>query len=166
MGLLESVSQYFLKIFFNQVIDAGFLITHFFEDTLKTYRLIYEVHSTFYDTINIVDKYDIACRLVNYFRLGSFQFKIYHILILICLLYKPRYVLRFVSSYTIVAFSIQRWSLVYRPFSRKFKTKKSAWTTFTITGLVSLILNSWALFLFGLRKENEDNIFCDVNFEW
>ena len=70
--LAVSLFNYFIRIFYPKlklkVNDAGFLLSHFFEDTLKTFRLFYSVHNTFFDALNIVDRFEIACRLVNYLR--------------------------------------------------------------------------------------------------
>ena len=124
--------------------DAFYLIAHFFEDTVKTYRDIFsnEEHS-FANLINLIDKYDFACKLLNYFR----------------------YVLRFVSAYTIIAFTTQRLSLVYSPFSNKFKTKRSAWLTFLTILCFSLVVNLWVPFLFKLR-DDEHLRYCDVSADW
>lgn len=124
--------------------DALFLITHFFEDTIRTYiNLNEEVSSPFLESLNITDRFNLSCQLINYFR---------------C-------VLRFISAYIIVAFSIQRLYIIQRPFSNKFKSTKSAWITVATTTCISFIINSWVPFLFEI---NFDDVIrtCDVKRNW
>ena len=71
---------------------------------------------------------------------------------------------RFFSAYVLVIFSIQRLFLVYSPFSNKFKSTKSGWTTVVVTGLISTLLNSWVPFLFSLQPNGNLNS-CDVKRE-
>lgn len=124
--------------------DALYLFLHLFEDTIKAYRdLFAKEENSFVNLINLIDKFNYACKLINYLR----------------------YVLRFVSAYTIIAFTLQRLSLVYSPLSNKYKTKKSAWLTFLLISLVALCANLWVPFLFEIRTE--DNLkYCDVSPKW
>lgn len=130
--------------------DSLFLLAHLFEDTLRTYQDIYINEDNSHTalnlvlvTINLTDKYNLVCRLVNYMR----------------------YVLRFISSYTLVAFTLQRLSIIYKPLTSIFRLKKTAWITISTTALTSLILNLWALFLFELQPD-EKTQYCDIKKEW
>ena len=124
--------------------DSFYLVTHFFEDTVRTYIFLNEQDSNrFILALNIIDQNEIICRLVNYFR----------------------YVLRFVSAYIIVAFTIQRVFLVCKPFSTKFKSKKSAWITVAFILLVAVVINSWILFVLEIRHD-EKIFYCDVKQKW
>lgn len=80
--------------------DASFLLNHFFEDTVRAYKEVFinennydDLFNQFFDLLDIADKNDFVCRFVNYLR----------------------NVLRFISSYSIVAFTLQRVSIVYLP---------------------------------------------------
>ncbi len=126
--------------------DSVFLILHFFEDSIKSYIAIYstgEQEGFFISLINIIDQFDVACKLINYLR----------------------YVTRFISAYTIIAFTLQRLALVYSPLSNKFKTKKSAWQSVLIISIFSMILNIWVPFLFQLKQTNALK-YCDVSSNW
>ena len=120
---LHSSSIYLL---FLAISDGLFLMTHFFEDTLRTYIDTYLTNSQVpnclnesmllytnqtsnsYESImrslNITDHFNFACRLVNFFR----------------------YFLRFFSAYIIVVFTIQRAIAINSPFSRKNSTQKAS----------------------------------------
>lgn len=123
--------------------DCLYLVTHFFEDTIRTFIYLNETNSSFILALNVIDKHMFTCRLVNYLR----------------------YVLRFISAYIIVAFTIQRVFLVYKPFSTKFKSTKSAWKTVLSITFISLVINSWVLFILEIRKD-EKIIYCDVKINW
>lgn len=127
------------------IVDGLFLIVHIFEDTIRTikdtYAKSYNLNSIL--LLNIVDQNNLACCLVNYLR----------------------NVLRFISAYLILAFTVQRLFIVYKPLLNKFKSKKSAWLTFMIILLISLIINMWAPFMFEIQKD-EESPYCDVNREW
>lgn len=127
------------------IIDSLFLVIHLFEDTLRTYQDIYR-HSAslFYKftvMINFFDNSDLACKCINYFR----------------------YFLRFLSAYIIVVFTLQRLFIVYFPFKKYFKSKHSAWLTFLILTISSLILNIWAFVLFRVDKNDNDYQYCDIH---
>lgn len=139
------------------IVDAAFLILHLFEDTVRTYNDIYvldlnetsflnasNVFNDFIQFINITDKSELACCLINYFR----------------------NILRFISAFIIVAFTLQRLTLVYSPLSNNFKTKKSAWSTVLIITAVSILINSWVPFMFELKQTSKDRLNCDVIDYW
>jgi hypothetical protein len=92
--------------------------------------------------LNLVDEYDLSCRLINYFR----------------------YVIRLISAYLIVSITIQRVHIIYSPFSNRFKSTKSAWIIVFAIVLISLLINLWVPFNLELRKhqENNDLSYCDV----
>lgn len=123
--------------------DAAYLLVHFFEDTLKTSRDVNFNSNDIISMINIVEKFDVACRIFNYLR----------------------YTLRFISSYIIVAFTLQRLFLIFAPLSHKFKTKRSAWISVFSIVLFGFLIHLWVPFLF---EKNEDDSFeyCDVSAHW
>lgn len=132
------------------VNDSIFLITHFFEDTIKSYGEIYineansyQFYNRIIQLINLSDRFEIFCNMVNYLR----------------------YVLRFISSYVLVAFTIQRLSIIYSPLSNRFKSKTSAWVTCLVITIISLISNIWVPFIFKLQNVNKTK-HCDVEKEW
>lgn len=85
------------------IVDSMYLIVHFFKNTIRTYMDIYSTDEPnfgeFIQLINLIDRYETSCRLINYLR----------------------NVLRMISAYCVVAFTIQRLFLVYSPFGNKFK---------------------------------------------
>jgi hypothetical protein len=127
-------------IFILAIVDSLFLIVHFFEDTIRNYKKYYFLINYF----NIIDTNKEICILTNYMR----------------------YVLRSISSYIILAFTFQRFIIVYSPLSnRRFKSKKYAWFICLLIIISSLLLNSWSLFVFDLTTLNNTKQ-CDVLFEW
>ena len=122
--------------------DALYLIIHFFEDTIRTLIHLNE-DNNFIQLFNLIDKNNTTCRSINYFR----------------------YVLRFISAYIIVIFSIQRLFLVWAPFSKKFKSTKSAWNTVIIIVCISLLVNLWVPFIYE-NKLDENFLYCDAKKEW
>lgn len=164
---LHSSSIYLLSLCFS---DGLFLLMHFFEDTLRTYidvylndqtrsvgveclghRKIYLTNKTVNDSllriINITDRFEISCRLVNYLR----------------------YFLRFISAYIIVAFSIQRAIAIYLPFyESKFESNKNAWFIVSMIVLIGLIINIWVPFLFTPIVDSYDSsvTYCDIKKEF
>ena len=107
------------------ISDSLYLVSHFFEDTLKAY-IDHYIHKTDFihdecltfktdesitnisnynlaTFINIIDKYDFFCRFINF----------------------SRYFLRFVSAYIIVAFTIQRTIAIRKPFLQKSLESKN-----------------------------------------
>ncbi len=143
-------------LFILAINDSLILIVHFFEEIVKNYERLF-IHddnlqinlsnnitvSSFNALVlelNITDNYDLACRLISYLR----------------------YVLRFISAYVIVAFTIQRLIVVYLPLNNKFKTKSSAWSTTLLIVFTSIFINLWVLFMFEL-KQSESFVYCDSN---
>ena len=65
-----------------------------------------------------------------------------------------------------VVSTIQRLYFVSKPFSTRFKSRKSAWQTTLIIVAIALILNLWVPFVFSVRKmKNKNDIndqYCDV----
>lgn len=120
------------------IADSIFLIIHFFEDTVRTYQSIYSDLS-FISMINITDKYTIACRLINYIR----------------------YVLRFVSAYIIVAFTLKRLLMVY--VLTNSNSKSYAWLTVSVIFLIGLFINLWVPFLFEIQTDENKNLYCDID---
>lgn len=109
--------------------DSMFLIIHFFEDTIRTFISFNEyIDSNFIQALNIINHHDFLCRAINYLR----------------------NVLRFISAYVIVAFTMQRLSLVYKPLSINFRSKKSAWKTVGSIVIIALLINTWVPFLFQI----------------
>lgn len=124
------------------VNDALYLVIHFFEDTVRTLIHLNEDYALF-NVLNLIDKNNTTCRLINYFR----------------------YVLRFISAYIIVAFSLQRSLVVCAPLSSKFKSTKSAWHTVLVISILALIINLWVPFIYE-NKTDEAYLYCDVRKEW
>jgi hypothetical protein len=122
------------------IIDSLFLIVHFFEDTISS--LEHYDFAIIY--LNIINTNKQMCILTNYLR----------------------YTLRSISSYIILAFTLQRYSVVYSPLSSRFKSKTFAWYTCLIITTSSFILNSWSLFLFDLSINRIDAKQCDIIGEW
>ena len=155
------------------ISDGLFLLTHFFEDTLRTYIDIYIRHNFFsknkipgtcisklnqvvnnetlyegniFSMINITDNFESTCKLVNYFR----------------------YFLRFISAYIITIFTIQRAIAIYFPFWQKsFSSSELAWKI--NGGLISFaaIFCSCIPFLFQLNIDDSNNnmsiSYCDID---
>lgn len=130
------------------IIDSLFIVIHLIEDTSKTYKDHFLNETTFKNSIlnvfYLTDQFELACRLVN----------------------SVRYVLRFISAYIVVAFTIQRLSIVYRPLSVRFKTKKSAWKSIALISLIACLMNSWVPFLFHVQKNNLNIDYCDINIKY
>jgi hypothetical protein len=142
----NSSNIYFLCLALN---DSAYLIIHLFKDTIRTYNDIYlseteKKTKSFIQYLNLIDQYELTCRLMNYLR----------------------NVLRFTSAYIVIAFTLQRLVIVYSPFSNKFKSKKSAWKTVTIIIIISILINSWILFIFELQKGNNNYFYCNVKDGW
>ena len=146
---LHSSSIYLL---FLAISDGLFLLMHFFEDTLRTYIDVYfyEDHSlnheqfsqSWLSIINITDRFNFSCRVVNYFR----------------------YFLRFISAYIIIVFTIQRTIAIHSPlFQARYESKRIAWLIVFFVTVVGLIINSWVPFVFDrLDTEHREIKYCDV----
>ena len=162
---LHSSSIYLL---FLAISDGLFLMTHFFEDTLRTYIDTYlnvfshlssieskcllteqfaniNNHSSYeklFRSFNITDRFNFTCCLVNFFR----------------------YFLRFFSAYIIVIFTIQRAVAINSPlFQKKIESKKSAWLIVLFVFIIGIILNLWVPFMFSNQNEDHSNQYCDIN---
>lgn len=144
---INSSNVFMLSLALNNTI---FLIIHLFEDSIRTYIDIHSEQNTeknyiyhLLTLINITDKFDLACRAVNYLR----------------------YILRFISSYIIVAFTIQRLCIAISPLRMKFNSTKQAWKTVLSITILSMILNFFILLIFKIHSD--DGIeYCDVNRKW
>lgn len=128
-----------IYLLFLCLCDGLFLLVHFFEDTLRTYIDVYLNKSDFDKTclhtnsteiqsivdqlyrpesisspirlINITDRFNITCQIVNFFR--NF--------------------LRFVSAFLILAFTIQRTFAIRFPLhGQTIESNKIAWLTVSI----------------------------------
>lgn len=126
------------------ISDALFLIVHFFEDTIRTFLNVYGA-TTLMANINITDKYNLSCRLINYIR----------------------YVLRFVSAYIIIAFTIQRLFIIYLSPRSKFKSKEFAWFIILVICFIGLFISFWVPFLFEIQEADSINkkehlFYCDI----
>ncbi len=126
------------------LIDSSFLLIHFLEDTIRTYESIVDSilddnFNSFIKSLNIVNSNDFMCKLISYLR----------------------YVIRLISSFLIMAFTLQRLFVVYNPLRNKFKSKKSAWKTVITIILISLVLNIWVPFLFQIRTNRFNDKYCD-----
>jgi hypothetical protein len=140
------------------ISDGLFLLTHFFEDTLRTIIDFYirnnktiraysecilnESDTTFlksiddsiFSIINIVDKFEFSCRFFNFLR----------------------HFLRFTSAYLITTFTIHRVIGLYlTSYKRILTTTVAAWKTVVCLLIVAAIFSSFLPFLFKL---NEDQI--------
>ena len=142
--IIYSQSKYRLNssnvfILILSITDSLFLIIHFFEDTINILEQYYYIEINF---LNIIDINRESCKIANYLR----------------------YVLRSISSFIILAFTIQRYIIVYSPLSSKrFKTKRYAWYTCLITINSSFIMNIWSLFMIDLSNQNKK---CDIIDKW
>ena len=120
------------------IIDNLFLIVHLFEDSIREYQEIYpnsqSIFNQFIFTLNVFDKTQFSCLLINYLR----------------------HFLRFVSAYIIVAFTVQR-------LSNKFKTKKSAWNILSLLIALSFVFNIWVLFVFRIQNNKQNKKYCDIS---
>lgn len=133
--------------------DAFFLKIHFFENVLRTFQSLTFDGLTFDNSlsvlyqairiVNIIDRFSIACRLINYFR----------------------YVLRLVSALIVVAFTLQRLIIVTSPLNTRFKSKSCAWISVLIISCISIIINAWVPFIFEVQIDSYSK-FCDIKKGW
>jgi hypothetical protein len=134
--------------------DSFFLIIHLFEDTFRTYTEMY-IHEekatdfkgkflldTIVNFVNITDKSNVTCSLINYLR----------------------YVLRFISAYILVIFTMVRLSVVEAPL-KNHHSKKLAWTAVLVILLIALFINIWVLAAFEIQQESHFE-FCEVKKNW
>ena len=135
---INSSSVYLLCL---SVVDSLFLILHFFEDTVRISKEVFVKadyddlinvtlkqsairFQAYIDMINITDRFGLSCRLINYFR----------------------YVLRFISAYIIVVFTVQRVIIIFKPLKKYLISKRSAWIISALITVVSLVINIWVPF--------------------
>lgn len=122
------------------VNDSFYLMVHLVEDILKTFVNAYSLeHNQFLNALNFIDKSYLACTLFIYLRS----------------------MLRFNSAFIVIAFTLQRLYVVYRPLSLKWKTKRIAWKSVGFILSVSLILNLWVPFFVELHN----NEICEIEEE-
>ena len=148
------------------ISDGAFLTIHFFEDTLRTLIDVYlndqtrsiekeclygknldlttrTVKESIFRLINITDRFDLSCRLVNYLR----------------------YFFRFFSAYLILTFTIQRAIALYWPFIEpRIKSSKYACLMISLLIFIGLIINKWTLLFFNVIKDGHDPSisYCDI----
>lgn len=153
------------------ISDGLFLITHFFEDTLRTYIDFYvrnnramipfpyqhcnpnvtivdsskKNEQSIYELINITDKFEVTCVLVNYFR----------------------YFLRFISAYIITLFTIQRTISIYKPiYQNKFSSPELAWKVVLSLIFIGGLFCSFVPYFFHLQKDSSNAVtvvYCDID---
>jgi hypothetical protein len=125
--------------------DNLFLFIHLFEDTLRTYKDVYSLfNDPFISMLDIIDKDIIACRIASYLR----------------------NVLRFISVYFVVAFTIHRLQVVSKPISSRFKRKKKAWKLCLIIITIGMCSNIWIPFLFKIVVNENQNKYCDIDHDY
>jgi hypothetical protein len=125
-------------LLYSSINDNLFLIIHLFEDTLKMYLEIYSIEKDhFLQVFNLVDMNNIQCIVINYLR----------------------NTLRFISAYLVVVYTLQRFFIVHKPLTAKFKDTKSAWLIILIISLIGILLNIWVPFIFKLNDDQS----CDIN---
>ncbi len=71
------------------------------------------------------------------------------------------FLMRFVSSYVCVSFSIQRLFTIYMPLSARFKSKASAWNLVLTVVWLGVIVNLWVPFVIDKSLNT-----CDVDIEY
>jgi hypothetical protein len=155
-------------LLFLAISDSLFLITHFFEDTMRTYFDVYFSNDideqTFnitqictieiqpldcdnktykiFKMINIIDQSDLACKLTSF----------------------ARYTFRLTSASILTAFTIQRAIVIYFPLiNRIIDTTNSSWKTLVGILAFSFITCSFIPFLFKLNTASNGQSYCDTN---
>lgn len=155
-------------LLFLAMSDSLFLITHFFEDTMRTYFDVYYSNDMDEQTynitqmctieiqpldtdiktyqvfkmINIIDQSDLACKLTSF----------------------ARYTFRLTSASILTAFTIQRAIVIYFPLiNRIIDTTSTSWKT--LIGIVAFSLTSCSFipYLFKLNTASNDRSYCDTN---
>lgn len=106
------------------------------KDTVRNHFDIY-INESLDVNAGPFNKYEVACRVINYLH----------------------YVFSFNSAYIVVAFTVQRLVLFCRPLSTSFKTKRSAWKTVKIIGVLSLFLNIWVPIFYSSNPKD----YCDID---
>lgn len=130
-----------IYLFCLSISDNLFLIVHLLEDTLRTYRDVYSLkENKFLNFLDFIDKSQIMCQSTNYFR----------------------NLLRFISAYIVLTFTIQRLFIIFNPLTEKFKEKKSAWISISTIIVISMIANSWVPFFFKINLYDH-TYYCDID---
>jgi hypothetical protein len=122
--------------------DTLFLVVHFFQDTIRNIKSNFNLEQKIIEFINKIDiivQHDLACKLVIYLR----------------------YSFRMISAYLIIALTIQRLFIVFKPLNEKNKKKSSAWKSVIIVILIAFFANFWT-FLLSKLNESEEFIYCDI----
>lgn len=128
-------------LFCSSINDNLFLVIHVLEDILKTFRDVYSLEENhLVNWFNVTDKNDVTCRLINYLR----------------------NVLRFISVYIVVIFTIQRLYIVHRPLSTQFKRQKAAWQTVLAIIAISMAINFWVPLVFQINSIENNQKYCDI----
>lgn len=68
-----------------------------------------------------------------------------------------RYVLGFVSSYILVAFTLERLTVITWPLSQTFKRKKNSWFIVSLIVCLGLTLNVWSPLMFGINESETES---------
>lgn len=133
----QNFTFYFLLL---SVSDLSVLIFHYIDFTFRSWINLTENYSS---KFNFVDKCEICCKLIPYFR--NF--------------------FRTISVYILLAMTIQRFIFFYLPLKRSIvnSPKTIKFTIYSIT-LFSLILNSGNLITNTLTKhETNGEFYCNIN---
>ncbi len=104
-------------------------LNNFKPHTIENYMLNETISSNGHmlRLLNITDRFDFFCKLINYFR----------------------YFLRFISAYIIVAFTVNRCIGLYFPdWKQRLETKKLSKLIIFIIFLISLVANTWVPYMF------------------
>jgi len=127
-----------LKRLFSAIVRISFIICsnlkiYLFSNAKDTIRTIKDSYSkeinqqSFIHILNIIDRNELACRLINYlrnsFRLISAYIIGFSIKLLFFLLHSFL-ISNLLLKINQVAFTIQRLFIVYKPLSNNFKSKK------------------------------------------
>jgi hypothetical protein len=169
----KSTEVFFLVL---AISDGLFLLTHFFEDTLRTYIDFY-IHRNRslipfpYQHCNIFNVTIIANAFnrTSVEKTSIFEFiNIADKFVTTCRLVNYfRYFLRFISAYIITVFTIQRTISIYNPiFQNQFSSPKLAWKIIVGLLIVGTILCLFVPFFFNLKKDSSNAVtvvYCDIN---
>ena len=127
------------------ISDSLYLLIQLFEDTVASFCNLYSLNNSFIvNILNIANYNHLTCQSISYLR----------------------YLLRFISSYIVVLFTIQRLYMVSKPLSIRFKSIKSAWQTVGTITLISLVINLWVPFIFQINTNESNDHYCDINKEF
>jgi len=128
----------------------------FRKNSIHVYILCLAINNTIYllihfsdylikNNVNLINTNNLICKLFSYLK----------------------YVLRFISTYIIISFNLQRLLYVCLPFQNRFKSKYSGWLTVCTIIIISCLLNSWSILLFEIKFNHVSNYYyCDVKTNW